>query len=68
MMVDHDKNLETVIEARKVLVNELRELQSASEQKREMFIKYSGIIEYLSSIKQAEESKEEQAESLAEEE
>jgi len=67
-MVDHDKNLETVIEARKVLVNELRELQSASEQKREMFIKYSGIIEYLSSIKQAEESKEEQAESLAEEE
>jgi len=68
MMVDHDKNLETVIEARKVLVNELRELQSATEQKREMFIKYSGIIEYLSSIKQAEESKEEQAESLAEEE
>lgn len=68
MMVDHDKNLETVIEARKVLANELRELQSASEQKREMFIKYSGIIEYLSSIKQAEESKEEQAESLAEEE
>ena len=67
-MVDHDKNLETVIEARKVLVNELRELQSATEQKREMFIKYSGIIEYLSSIKQAEESKEEQAESLAEEE
>lgn len=67
-MVDHDKNLETVIEARKVLANELRELQSASEQKREMFIKYSGIIEYLSSIKQAEESKEEQAESLAEEE
>lgn len=68
MMVDHDKNLETVIEARKVLVNELRELQSASEQKREMFIKYSGIIEYLSSIKQAEESKEEQVESLTKEE
>ncbi len=68
MMVDHDKNLETVIEARKVLVNELRELQSATEQKREMFIKYSGIIEYLSSIKQAEESKEEQVESLTKEE
>ena len=67
-MVDHDKNLETVIEARKVLVNELRELQSASEQKREMFIKYSGIIEYFSSIKQAEESKEEQVESLTKEE
>ena len=68
MMVDHDKNLETVIEARKVLVNELRELQSATEQKREMFIKYSGIIEYFSSIKQAEESKEEQVESLTKEE
>jgi len=61
-MVDHDKNLETVIEARKALANELNELQSATEQKREMFLKYTGIIEYLSSIKQAEESQPETTE------
>lgn len=66
-MVDHDKNLETVIEARKALANELSELQSATEQKREMFLKYTGIIEYLSSIKQAEESKAETAEVPSEE-
>lgn len=68
MMVDHDKNLETVIEARKELAKELNELQSTLEQKREMFLKYSGIVEYLSSIKQAENSKAEQVESLTEEE
>ena len=67
-MVDHDKNLETVIEARKALANELNELQSTLEQKREMFLKYSGIVEYLSSIKQTENSKEEQVESFGEEE
>lgn len=66
-MVDHDKNLETVIEARKALANELSELQAATEQKREMFMKYTGIIEYLSSIKQAEESQAETAESLSDE-
>lgn len=55
-MIDHDKNLETVLEARKALAAELNELQSAMEQKREMFLKYSGIVEYLSSIKKAEET------------
>ena len=66
-MVDHDKNLETVIEARKALANELSELQSVTEQKREMLLKYTGIIEYLSSIKQAEESQAETAEGPSEE-
>lgn len=55
-MIDHDKNLETVLEARKALATELNDLQSALEQKREMFLKYSGIIEYLSSLKKAEDS------------
>jgi len=55
-MVDHNKNLETVIEARKALAAELNELQSTMEQKKEMFLKYSGIIEYLSSLKKAEEN------------
>ncbi len=54
-MIDHDKNLETVLEARKTLASELNELQSTMEQKKEMFLKYSGIIEYLSSLKKAEE-------------
>ncbi len=57
-MIDHDKNLETVLEARKTLATELNELQSAMEQKREMFLKYSGIVEYLSSLKNAEDSNE----------
>lgn len=55
-MIDHDKNLETVLEVRKTLAAELNELQSTMEQKKEMFLKYSGIIEYLSSLKKAEES------------
>ena len=57
-MIDHDKNLETVLEARKTLAAEINELQSAMEQKREMFLKYSGIVEYLSSLKKAEDSNE----------
>jgi len=57
-MIDHDKNLETVLEARKTLANELTELQASMDQKREIFLKYSGIIEYLSSLKKAEDSKE----------
>lgn len=57
-MIDHDKNLETVLEARKTLANELTELQASMDQKREIFLKYSGIIEYLSSLKKSEESKE----------
>lgn len=58
MMIDHDKNLETVLEARKTLAAELNELQSAMEQKKEMFLKYSGIVEYLSSLKKAEDNNE----------
>ena len=57
-MIDHDKNLETVLEARKTLAAELNELQSAMEQKKEMFLKYSGIVEYLSSLKKAEDNNE----------
>lgn len=55
-MIDHYKNLETVLEARKTLAAELNELQSTLEQKKEIFLKYSGIIEYLTSLKKAEES------------
>lgn len=65
-MIDHDKNLETVIEARKTLAAELNELQSTMEQKKEVFLKYTGIIEYLSSLKKAEESVETSAEPEAE--
>lgn len=65
-MIDHDKNLETVIEARKTLATELNELQSTMEQKKEVFLKYTGIIEYLSSLKKAEESVEASAETEAE--
>ena len=31
-MIDHDKNLETVLEARKTLANELTELQASMDQ------------------------------------
>lgn len=61
-MIDHDKNLETVLEARKTLAAELNELQSALEQKKEIFLKYSGIIEYLTSLKKAEDGNEVTAE------
>lgn len=61
-MIDHDKNLETVLEARKTLAAELNELQSALDQKKEIFLKYSGIIEYLTSLKKAEDSNEVTAE------
>tara|TARA_Y100000401_G_scaffold53110_1_gene41695 strand:+ start:984 stop:1187 length:204 start_codon:yes stop_codon:yes gene_type:complete len=55
-MADHAKNLETVLEARKTLAAELTELESVLAQKKEIFLKYSGIVEYLSSLKKAEES------------
>jgi hypothetical protein len=65
-MIDHDKNLETVLEARKALATELSELQAALEQKREMFFKYSGIVEYLSSIQKSEKSSDESVDILEE--
>lgn len=55
-MPDHAKNLETVLEARKKLAAELTEIESVLAQKKEIYLKYSGIVEYLSSIQKAEES------------
>lgn len=56
-MTDHIQNLEALIEARKNVTSELNDLQSLLEQKRELYLKYSGIIEYLNSIKKADEAR-----------
>ena len=55
-MADHAKNLETVLEARKTLAAELTEIESVLAQKKEIYLKYSGIVEYLLSIQKTEES------------
>tara|TARA_B100000035_G_scaffold134656_1_gene114619 strand:+ start:65 stop:295 length:231 start_codon:yes stop_codon:yes gene_type:complete len=47
-MIDHSKNLETVSEATKKLGEEINQLQGILAQKRELYLKYLGIAEYLS--------------------
>ncbi|HCX23518.1 MAG TPA: hypothetical protein DHN29_16475 [Cytophagales bacterium] len=55
-MIDHAKNLETVLEARKTIATELAELESVLAKKKEIYLKYSGIVEYLASLQKVEES------------
>ena len=47
-MIDHSKNLETVSEATQKLGEEINQLQGILAQKRELYLKYLGITEYLS--------------------
>ena len=47
-MIDHSKNLETVSEATQKLGEEINQLQGILTQKRELYLKYLGITEYLS--------------------
>ena len=47
-MIDHSKNLETVSEATEKLGAEINQLQGILAQKRELYLKYLGIAEYLS--------------------
>ena len=58
-MIDHTKNLETVSEAAQKLGEEINRIQGILAQKREMYLKYLGIIEYLTSTEKPEETPEE---------
>ena len=47
-MTDHSQNLKDVLEVCQKLGNDIQRAQSELNTKREMFLKYSGIAEYLS--------------------
>lgn len=53
-MTDHKKNLETIQEARTKIASEINEIENVLNGKKELFLKYTGILEYLTSTEQAE--------------
>lgn len=61
-MVNHAQNLVTALEARKAVASEINELNATIEEKKAMFLKYSGIVEYLSAIEASENNNEESSE------
>ena len=58
-MIDHTKNLKTVSEVAEKLGEEINRIQGILAQKREIYLKYLGIIEYLTSTENPEEIPEE---------
>jgi hypothetical protein len=48
-MIDHETHLKQVLESRKILSNEINDLNNSLNIKKEQFLKLQGIIEYLSS-------------------
>lgn len=46
-MTDQQQDLKNVIENQKVLINDINELNNTLTLKRELVLKYQGIIEYL---------------------
>jgi hypothetical protein len=48
-MIDHQQDLKNVIEIQKNLINEINELNTTVASKKELVLKYQGIIEYLTS-------------------
>ena len=58
-MIDHTKNLKTVSEVAEKLGEEINRIQGILAQKREIYLKYLGIIEYLTSTENPEETPEE---------
>lgn len=53
-MTDHSQNLKSITEARTAVYEEIQELQNAINVKRELFLKYSGIVEYFQTVNQTD--------------
>lgn len=62
-MVDHETNLKNAVEIQKNLINEINELNNTLSLKKELAIKYQGVIEYLTgsgfTLPESEENPEE---------
>lgn len=65
-MTDQQQHLEQVLEQQKSLVNEINELNTQVESKRQMAIKLQGVREYLEQLG-VELPKEDEAEETADE-
>lgn len=48
-MTDQQQDLKNIIENQKTLINEINELNNTIALKKELALKYQGIIEYLTS-------------------
>jgi hypothetical protein len=48
-MIDQQQHLKNIIEAQKTLINEITELNNTIALKKELALKYQGVIEYLTS-------------------
>jgi hypothetical protein len=48
-MIDQQQDLKNIIEAQKTLINEITELNNTITLKKELALKYQGVIEYLTS-------------------
>lgn len=48
-MTDQQQDLKNIIETQKTLINEINELNNSIALKKELALKYQGIIEYLTS-------------------
>jgi len=46
-MTDQQQDLKNIIETQKTLINEINELNNSIAVKKELALKYQGIIEYL---------------------
>ncbi len=55
-MTDHSKNLEVITASRDSVAKEIQSLEQQLNIKKEIFLKYSGIIEYLEQTESAQES------------
>ena len=61
MATEQQNHLKQVVEQSQVLVNEINQLEGQAKQKREMLLKFQGIVEYLQQTR-VELPKEEEAE------
>ena len=47
MATEQQNHLKSVVEQSQTLVNEINQLEGQAKQKRELFLKLQGIVEYL---------------------
>ena len=57
-MAETNPELAKLQESQKVLISEIESLNSQAMQKRELLLKYQGVVEYLSAKETQEESDE----------